>query len=226
VVEASDGFRHVEALADRMGLRAPHVVPWAGHAVEAHVASGRMDDVGRVADRLAQHAGKMGGLLGAQMIASSAQAALAAANGEEPEAERLYREALGLACAWPLDRARIQLRYGEWLRRRREDLKARPQLTEAAATAQRCGAVDLAQRAAAELAAAGGRRRLGRNPSGLTAQEARVVDLAVTGATVREIAAEMHLSPRTVDSHLAHAYDKLGVHSKQELRRRRQELLH
>jgi DNA-binding CsgD family transcriptional regulator len=42
----------------------------------------------------------------------------------------------------------------------------------------------------------------------------------VTGATVREIAAEMHLSPRTVESHLAHAYDKLGVRSKQELRGR------
>jgi DNA-binding CsgD family transcriptional regulator len=226
VVEASDSFRHVEAVADQMGLRAPHVAHWPGHALEAHVAAGQMADVRRVADRLAQHAEKMGGLLGAQMIATSGRAALAAANGEESEADRLYREALGLPCVWPLDRARIQLRYGEWLRRRHEDLKARPQLSEAASLAQRCGAVDLAQRAAAELAAAGGRRRLGRNPRGLTAQEARVVDLAVTGATVREIAAEIHLSPRTVDSHLAHAYEKLGVHSKHELRRRREELLH
>jgi DNA-binding CsgD family transcriptional regulator len=224
VLEASDSFRRVETLADRMGIRAPHIAPWVAHAMEAHVASGRMADVRRVAGRLEQYAGKMG-WPGARMIAAGGRAALAAAEGEESEAERLYREALGLPCVWPLDRARIQLRYGEWLRRRHEDLKARPQLTEAASLAQQCGAVDLAQQAAAELAAAGGRRRLSRNTSGLTAQEARAVDLAITGATVREIASEMHLSPRTVESHLAHAYDKLGVNSKQELRRRRRELL-
>ena len=45
-----------------------------------------------------------------------------------------------------------------------------------------------------------------------------MADLAVTGATVKEIALAMHLSPRTVETHLTHIYRKVGVNSKAELR--------
>ncbi|MGH9068020.1 MAG: helix-turn-helix domain-containing protein, partial [Acidimicrobiales bacterium] len=56
--------------------------------------------------------------------------------------------------------------------------------------------------------------------SPLSPQEARVASLAVTGATAREIAGQLHLSSRTVESHLAHVYVKLGIRSRAELRRR------
>ena len=45
-----------------------------------------------------------------------------------------------------------------------------------------------------------------------------MAELAVTGATVKEIALAMYLSPRTVETHLTHIYRKVGVSSKAELR--------
>jgi len=80
----------------------------------------------------------------------------------------------------------------------------------------------LAERARAELIAAGGRRRatVPGHPSALTPQEERAATLAAAGATVKEIATAMYLSPRTVETHLGRAYRKLGVSSKLELRQR------
>jgi DNA-binding CsgD family transcriptional regulator len=113
-------------------------------------------------------------------------------------------------------------------------------LAGALGTAEALGARPLAVLAQAELAAAGGRRRrtraidavgIGREEEGgvdagaavLTAQQARVAALAVTGATTKEIAQALYLSPRTVESHLGQVFVRLGVRSKSELRRRRAE---
>jgi DNA-binding CsgD family transcriptional regulator/predicted ATPase len=53
----------------------------------------------------------------------------------------------------------------------------------------------------------------------LTASELRVVDLVAMGLRNREVAARLHLSPHTVDSHLRHAFTKLGVTSRVQLTR-------
>jgi DNA-binding NarL/FixJ family response regulator len=110
------------------------------------------------------------------------------------------------------------------LRGRRELRRARTVLHEAVRIAETAGATLIAEPAQAELAGAGGRRRGSRPGGSLTAQESRVAGLAVTGATVQEIATAMYLSPRTVETHLARVYRKLGVASKAELRRRKSEL--
>ncbi len=52
---------------------------------------------------------------------------------------------------------------------------------------------------------------------GLTSAEQRVVDLVLAAHSNKQIAAELHLSIRTVESHLASAYRKLGVRSRTEL---------
>ncbi len=79
----------------------------------------------------------------------------------------------------------------------------------------------LARAGADELAAAGGRRRRKKPATVLSVQQRRVAELAVTGATAREIAASPYVSAKTVESHLAAVYMKLGVSGKAELRKRR-----
>ena len=55
--------------------------------------------------------------------------------------------------------------------------------------------------------------------SSLTAAELTVVDLVARGLTNREAAAELFLSPDTVNTHLRHAFMKLGIRSRVELAR-------
>jgi DNA-binding CsgD family transcriptional regulator len=54
----------------------------------------------------------------------------------------------------------------------------------------------------------------------LTESELRVVQLVAEGLTNREVADRLFLSPHTVDSHLRHAFTKVGVNSRVELTRR------
>jgi DNA-binding NarL/FixJ family response regulator len=86
---------------------------------------------------------------------------------------------------------------------------------------QRTGAKLWASRAQAELRATGDRSLTRVPESGLidqlTPQELQVVRLAATGATNRDIGAQMFLSPRTVAQHLYRAFPKLGITTRTEL---------
>ncbi|MFE8940430.1 LuxR C-terminal-related transcriptional regulator [Streptomyces sp. NPDC007872] len=55
---------------------------------------------------------------------------------------------------------------------------------------------------------------------GLSPREAEVAQLAVSGLTNREIAATLHLSPRTVEQHIARAMRKTGALSRRDLAHR------
>jgi DNA-binding CsgD family transcriptional regulator len=107
---------------------------------------------------------------------------------------------------------------GEHLRRARRRADARPHLTSAYVTFAALGAEHWAARAAHELRAAGGRRgERSPNDGLLTARERDVCRLVAGGATNREVAAALHMSPRTVEHHLRMAYRKLGVRSRTEM---------
>jgi DNA-binding CsgD family transcriptional regulator len=56
-----------------------------------------------------------------------------------------------------------------------------------------------------------------KRPSRLTQRELTVARLASQGHSSKAIARQLAVSVRTVDSHLARAYQKLGVVSRQEL---------
>jgi DNA-binding CsgD family transcriptional regulator len=73
--------------------------------------------------------------------------------------------------------------------------------------------------ARAELAATGETRRRRDRPGidDLTPQELQVALLLTSGKTTRETAAALFLSPKTVEYHLRHVYQRLGIHSRQEL---------
>ena len=117
--------------------------------------------------------------------------------------------------------ARTRLAYGERLRRARNRVLAREQLRAAADTLERLGARPWAERARAELAATGETRRP-RDPTTvdrLTPQELQIALLLTAGRTTRETAAALFLSPKTVEYHLRHVYQRLGIHSRDELAR-------
>ncbi|WP_379516786.1 LuxR C-terminal-related transcriptional regulator, partial [Nonomuraea insulae] len=141
------------------------------------------------------------------------------------EAGGLYERALALHAEGeqPFDEARTRLVYGEWLRRQQRRTEARAQLEAAMEAFDLLDAAPWSARAAAELRATGvflpDRARAGDPLAVLTPQELQVVRLAITGASNREIGAQLFLSPRTVASHLYKAFPKLGVTSRAELAR-------
>ena len=116
--------------------------------------------------------------------------------------------------------ARSQLLYGEWLRRRGRRVEARAQLREAEQSVTTMGVEGFAARARQELLATGEhpRRRSVDLLARLTAQELVIARRVASGATSREVAADLFLSPRTVEWHLTKMFGKLGINSRKELR--------
>jgi DNA-binding CsgD family transcriptional regulator len=117
--------------------------------------------------------------------------------------------------------ARTRLAYGERLRRARSRVLAREQLRAALDIFEHLGAGPWADRANAELAATG-ETRMRRGPGTideLTPQELQIALALAGGRTTRETAASMFLSPKTVEYHLRHVYQKLNIHSREELAR-------
>ena len=114
------------------------------------------------------------------------------------------------------------LLYGERLRRQRRRRDARLQLRTAHEMFTKMGADGFTVRAGAELAATGEktRQRSPETAQTLTPQEAQVARLVTKGGTNREIAAELFVSPATVDYHLRKVYQKLGITSRTQLARK------
>jgi DNA-binding CsgD family transcriptional regulator len=145
------------------------------------------------------------------------QALLAAGH----DADTLFRQALHLHTGTqrPLDLARTRLLYGEHLRRRKARGAAVSQLRAALTDFQQLGAHPWAARAEAELRACGYSPAARRDDlfDQLTPQELQIVRLVSDGLTNRQVAAQMFLSPRTVEYHLAKVYPKLQVTSRTDL---------
>ncbi|MGH2741067.1 MAG: helix-turn-helix domain-containing protein, partial [Thermoleophilaceae bacterium] len=85
--------------------------------------------------------------------------------------------------------------------------------------AHRCGGEAVAEQARTDLLATGARPRrvLLSGPQSLTASERRVAGMAAQGLTNREVAQALFVSLRTVETHLTHAFQKLGIDSRTEL---------
>lgn len=146
---------------------------------------------------------------------------LAMTTGDPQEAEALYQRAETHpgAGAFPFELARIRLAHGTRLRQTQGRKAARPSLTLAAETFERLGAPAWTERARAELNATSASAPASTaHLAALTWQERRIADLAAGGLTNKEIGERMHLSPRTVSSHLYHAFPKLGVTTRAALR--------
>jgi len=183
--------------------------------VEASISTGRLDEARAYAEVVTRlRIAEVSPRLAALTIAVSAMTA------PDSEAGELYESALshpGLA-DFPFEHARITLAQGMWLRRQRRHTQARDTLRRAAKAFDHLGAQTWADRAHAEFraSAATGNRFTEQNAP-LSPQERRIAELAATGATSKQIAAQLTVSPRTVDTHLRNLYPKLGITSRAAL---------
>lgn len=155
----------------------------------------------------------------AQGLLSGMRALLAA----DDEAESHYLVSLDRLgrCTAAVDRARMQVLYGEWLRRTRRRREAREPLREALELFERIGARGFAERARSELVATGEHSRVRSDATRdlFTAQESQIAQLVAEGKTNAEIASNLFISRSTVEYHLHKMYRKLGVRSRTQLAR-------
>lgn len=115
--------------------------------------------------------------------------------------------------------ARSRTLAGRALARAGHRDQAVAELLQAETRLAACGAERYADEAARELRRLGRRvtrtgRGGGSDELGLTKRELEVARLVTVGKSNREIAAELFLSERTVESHLSNVYTKLGVRSR------------
>jgi DNA-binding CsgD family transcriptional regulator len=156
--------------------------------------------------------------------ASGIDARVRALLSEGDVAEDLYRQSIAHLSGTRLriELARSHLLYGEWLRRERRRLDAREHLRTALEAFTGMGAEAYTGRAERELLATGGRarKRTVETLGDLTPQEAQISRLAGEGRTNKEIAAQLFISPNTVEYHLHKVFRKLGVKSRTQLANR------
>jgi DNA-binding CsgD family transcriptional regulator len=208
---ATEQLEQVERLSAQTGVDEPTLVPWAGDLIEAYVRAGSDDAARRVIATLEGQAASSGSV--------TARATAARCRGLlEDDYDARFTSALALhdRRPMPFERARTLLAYGRRLHRERRRADARARLREALISFEGLGAETWAAHARDELKAAGARRRGSRSDE-LTAQERRVAVAVARGASNHEVAAELFLSPRTVEFHLRHVFRKLHVQNRTEL---------
>jgi DNA-binding CsgD family transcriptional regulator len=185
--------------------------------LDAAVRADRRDQARTWTDELAAFAAATG----TPWIAAAAEHGEALLADDAEAAESHFEQALDhhrKSLRVP-DRARTELAYGEFLRRARRRVDARTHLRAALEIFEDLGAAPMAERARQELRASGetARRRDPSTASKLTPQELQVAALIRQGMSNREAAAQLFLSPRTIDFHLRNVFAKLGVTSRAEL---------
>lgn len=215
-----DAYRELSAVSQAGGFApyAPVGLAVAMDLVEAAMRTGRRREAtAHVAamERSAIFTGRP------KLALVRAGSAALVASGEE--ASRCFERALAVPGAeqHPFERARVQLAYGEHLRRSRATNASRVQLSAALETFQELGARPWATRASNEVRATGLTHRGAAGDRGigaLTAQEHRIAQLAASGLSNKQIGSRLYLSPRTVGAHLYRVFPKLGISSRAALR--------
>jgi DNA-binding CsgD family transcriptional regulator len=190
------------------------VAPFLPDAIEAMIELRRIDDAERILELLERN-GRRLDRPWMMSVAARARAGLLAARGDIASATRVAEAAMVHhdRVPMPFERARTQLLLGQLQRRQRQKRAASITLREALATFERLDTPLWADRARADLA----RVTVNAGDVVLTPSERRVAELAASGMTNRAIAAELFISPKTVDTNLGRIYRKLGIHSRAAL---------
>jgi DNA-binding CsgD family transcriptional regulator len=208
---------HAGRLRIGQGRTNPVWTPWRATAALALAHQGRQHEAAALAAEeltLAEHFGAPTAILAATH---------AAAVAEPDDAHRLALCETALHHVGNpgsvLELSRLRLELGHALARLGRRVEARLPLQLVLADADRTGATLLAARARRELVATGlrPRRTQTEGMASLTPRQRQVCELAASGITNRAIAQQLFLSVKTVETHLAAAYEKLGVDSRESL---------
>jgi DNA-binding CsgD family transcriptional regulator len=215
------GDAHADLLAaaarwQQLGVRHPGLASWRVDAAEALVALGDITAARRLAEQHLELAERVA--LSGPRAAGLRALARTAGSGERIA---LLERAAGLLADTPLrlEHTRALVELGAALRRANRRAAARRPLRQALDFAERDGMRRLARRARRELHAAGARpRRTALSGiDALTPAEHRVATLAAGGRGNREIAEQLYVTRRTVETHITHIFQKLGITSRDQL---------
>ncbi|WP_326592476.1 ATP-binding protein [Streptomyces sp. NBC_01294] len=215
-----DAYEHANAISPigTLASHAPHALWVTMDLVEAAVRTNRQAEAAAHV-RAMRHA-DVATISSRHALLTEACAALA--TSDDDEALTLFANALAVPGAdrWLFDFARVQLAYGERLRRARATTESRGPLGAALSRFAHLGAQPWVERAEAELRASGAGKRRPGAPSvqTLTPQELEIARLAASGLTNKQVAERLYLSHRTVGAHLYQIYPKLGITSRVMLR--------
>jgi len=210
----SEALDHLLPIQDRAdpAYHILHRVNSLGDLAEAAARSGRREAVSDIMTEFEA--------LGVRTPSPLLHAGLHHARAVLADDEEHYTAALAADLrAFPFTRARVQLAYGEWLRRQRRVTDSRAFLRTARETFDTLGTIPWSVRARRELRAAGesSSRLVPAARDRLTPQELLIAQLAAEGLTNREIGHRLYLSHRTVSTHLHKIFPKLGITSRAAL---------
>ena len=193
---------------------------WRPLQIWALIRTGRIGDAGAVLGAFESRAAERSEAL-ALLNAAWLRGLLAMAHGELEQADQALRDGCHAAGAglFPFHRGLLSLEHGRCLARLQQRRAAIAAVRAADDIFTALAARPFMQAAEAELAALGVPPHRDRDPDlpGLTGQELRVARLVASGLSNREAAAQLYLSPRTVEYHLANVFTKLGVGSRHQL---------
>jgi DNA-binding CsgD family transcriptional regulator len=207
---------HAEAiktgtLRSAQGRPNPSLAPWRATAALALAHLGRRDEAATVAEAELALAERFG----APLPIAGAFHARAVAEPDPAARVSLCERGLAVVAGTPgsLESVRLRLELGSALAYMGQRVEARDALRPALADSDACGAVLLSERARRELVATGLRPRNAalEGLSALTPRQRQICELAALGKGNRAIASELFLSVKTVETHLAAGYRKLGV---------------
>jgi DNA-binding CsgD family transcriptional regulator len=216
---AAAAWATVEPLVERVeqhGIREPMEYGFVPEAALALVALGDVERAQRLVamwDEPSRRVDRAWALA----VGARCRALLAAERGEWAAADEALAEAFlqHQRVDMPIELGRTLLLQGQLRRRRRRKASARESFLAAVDLFDRSHAPLWAKRAHEELDRVG--RRSQRADGELSATEQRVAELVAAGKTNRQVAAELFISPKTVDSNLVRIYRTLGVQGRAEL---------
>jgi DNA-binding CsgD family transcriptional regulator len=212
---AWDACRRVTEALEQNGIAEPVPSFFLPDAIEALIASGRLDRADRLLDAF-EARGRELDRAWALATAGRCRGLLLAARGDVIGALDALEHALVQheRLDMPLETARTLIVNGMVERRARRRARARRSFERALEICERIGASLWAERARQEFSRLGLRRSPAHE---LTDAEQRVAEASARGLTNREVAAALFLSPKTVEAHLSSVYRKLKVVSRAEL---------